>query len=69
MRKLLHALTKKASYKISVPGILLSCCNNHYENLPMQHTKIFFKSKIEIFIEKKIDFLIFWLKTYIVGTR
>ena len=33
---------------------------NHYQNLPMQYTKIFFSSKIENFHQKKFDiFLIF----------
>ena len=41
----------------------------HYKNSPMQYTEIFFqKKKIENFIGKILIFLIFSLKTYIVGT-
>ena len=43
--------------------------SSHYENLPMQYTEIFSEEKLKILLEKKRMFLIFLLKTYIVGTR
>ena len=43
--------------------------NDHYENLPMQNTEIFLEEKNEIFIrENLLVFLLFSLKTYILGT-
>ena len=39
----------------------------HYGNMPMQYTEIFFSCKN--FTRKFLIFLIFLLKTYIVGTR